>query len=80
MIQKLYAQVLTFRASWESMSRGERNLAILNGIVDLFVCIFFLAEIQVGLTSDLYTFAFWVPFLAVILFFRWKQMRSRWKV
>jgi len=80
MFQSFYAWIVTFRAGWESMSRNEKTFAIVNGTVDLFLCAFLLLFVWVGLTTDPYTFAFWVPFLAVILFFRWKQMRSRWKV
>ena len=77
---RFYAWLVKLHASWETMSRSEQSFAIWNGTVDLFVTVFLLFFVWHGLTVDPYAFAFWVPFLAVVLFFRWKQMQTRWKL
>lgn len=48
--------------------------------IDIMLLFFFAAAIVTGLTKDINTFFFWIPFLAFILWFRFKQARKRWQL
>lgn len=66
------------RAKWELMSPSERVYAVWNGSADFVLLVFLIAAVRVGATTDPNAFVFWVPFLSIALFFRFKQMRTRW--
>lgn len=77
-MNKLWNNLILLRGSYDAMKRGEQMSAIFHLSIDIAIFIFFVAEIIVGLTQDFNAFYFWVPFLAVILWIRFKQARQRW--
>lgn len=73
--------LLFTRTSRDWFSQGSTAFASLigNAIVDLGLLAAFCAFIWVGLVKDGNAFVIWVPGLAILLFFRAKQMIARWK-
>jgi hypothetical protein len=69
---------VTIGARWKVMSFKERLFAILHALFDLMWIAMLVAMLRGGLRGDLDVFVFWVPFLAVVIYFRFKQARERW--
>lgn len=64
--------------NWKS-EKSHKTLSIVgNAIIDLGLLAFLGGQIWIGLTSTPEAFYFWVPFLVIVLFFRFRQTKARW--
>ncbi|PZU51126.1 MAG: hypothetical protein DI568_00515 [Sphingomonas sp.] len=80
MSANFYAWLAMVRSRWETMSSGQQISATINAVVDATVFVSFLSFIWLGITADRHAFTFWVPFLAAVLFPRFRLMRDRWNL
>ena len=62
------------------MPSRQQSSIVLNGMADALVLWFFLYGLWLGLTSNPEVLVIVVPALGVLLFFRFRMMRARWKV
>ena len=54
--------------------------ALLNMLLDAFLLAFLLGMVWVGATKDPNAFVIWVPLLAFVCWFRFKQAGRRWSL
>ena len=66
--------------NFQNMSLKKKFFIFLNLAVDVFVFMFLCMFLWEGFTKDFHALFFWVPFLAVITFFRAMQTLRRLKV
>lgn len=76
----IYTWLVMLRTRWAQMSPSEQISATWNAMADAFLLLFFLYGTWLGLTSKPDTLVVVVPALGVGLFFRYKQLRKRWKL
>jgi len=69
---------IMLRSRFETMSPSDQFWAIFHAGIDALLLIFLGFAVYVGLTTDFNIFFFWVPFLGVVAWFRWKQAKHRW--
>lgn len=67
-----------FHVRFFGMSPSDRFWAMRNAAIDALLVIFLGAMAYVGLAADPGAFYFWMPFLGIIAWARWKQMKRRW--
>jgi len=65
---------------WQQMTTKERFFVFLNFVVDALLFLFLLGMIYVAIFRDPMASVFWVPFLLVVSYFRFKQAKRRWAV
>jgi hypothetical protein len=76
----IYRALVTLVSKWHAMSYKEQVYASWHATFDLLLVLMLLAFLWNGMYGSLVVFVFWVPFLAVSIFFRFKQARKRWRL
>ena len=76
----IYQALVALISKWHAMSYKDQVYATWHAAFDLLLVVMLLAFLWNGIHGSLVVFVFWVPFLAIAIFFRFKQARRRWRL
>jgi hypothetical protein len=77
-VNRLRRRAILLRARFDAMDPGRQSSALFHLSLDAAILLFLVAAIYVGATGQAAAFFFWVPFLAVLAWLRFRQARERW--
>lgn len=70
--------MLLVRGRYDAMKPGEQFWAIWHLSIDVLLVMSLMLMVYLGLTQMVGAFYFWVPFLGILTWVRFKQARRRW--
>lgn len=79
-MHKVWGSALLLRGRYDAMEPKEQASALFHLSIDVFILLFLVMMIYLGLTEMVSAFYFWVPLLGFLTWVRFKQARVRWSL